>query len=62
MKMPQIKDDIKGGINDVLEESWRVEPEDFPSKILSREAKLGIDDFLMLSKEDLSAMLPSMWK
>ena len=53
MTMPQIKAYIKEDIKHVLEELLGVEPEDVPYKIFSKEARLGIDYVLALSKEDL---------
>ena len=50
---PQIKAAIKECIKYVLEESWGVEPGNITCKIFSREAKLGIYDILVISKEEL---------
>ena len=52
MTRPEIKATIKEDIKHVLEELWDVEPEDVPCKIFTREAKLKIDNFLVLSKEE----------
>ena len=50
MIRPQTKAAIKEDINHVLEELWGLEPEDAPGEIFRREAKLGTDYVLVLSK------------
>ena len=54
MTRPQIKAAIKEDIKHVIDKLYGVEPQDVPHEILNREAKLVINDVLVLSKEDES--------
>ena len=53
MTRPQIKAEIKERIKHVIEELWGVEPEHVTCEIFTREAKMVIDNIIVLSKEDL---------
>ena len=44
---------IKEGIKHVLEEIWRLIPEETPYKIFSREDRLGMYEVFFLSKEEM---------